>query len=740
MNESPIFKDLVLVGGGHSHALVLRKWAMNPLPGVRITLISPQAMTPYSGMLPGLIAGHYSFEQTHIDLVKLSLWANIRFIQDNVTAIDVETNTLKLRNRPAIEFDVVSIDIGSTPNQQIEGSAEFTTPVKPISDFYQRWNLIQQQVQQNKIKSLSVVGGGAGSVEVIMAIAFKLQHNNSSIQYHLVTAADEVLPGYNRSVINRVKQQLNKYHINIHISTRVEKLSQGIIYCQNADPILADEIIWCTQASGSKWLQQSQLECDDAGFMKVRQTLQSLHYNHIFAAGDIANMVANPRPKAGVYAVRQADILFQNLRAVLLNQTLVEYKPQDGFLSLLALGEKHATGSKSLLSFSGAWVWRWKDSIDVKFMNQFHQLPPLTMTSAATINPELIDDEEKDEQHNPLKRCAACGAKIGANVLGQVLNDVLGEGNYQPQDAVRISNDAEIIYQSVDALKTPIQDVWLFGKIAVNHALSDLYAMNLKPESAQVLITLPYASERIQKRQLKTLMQGIFMQLETAQCRFLGGHTSEASELSVGLVVNGIKQDKYIFHKEGLSPGDKLVLSKPLGTGVILSAAMQQKCDGVIFNQAITTMLQANDHAAKILSQFNVKACTDVTGFGLLGHLHELCLASACSASVNLNAIPLLAGAEALALKNIKSSLYSQNRKTLESLEWSNSITQQACFDLLFDPQTSGGLLAGIPAEYYDDLDDNFHQQFYTIGEVTTFVDSLTRIKIEEAGIKNRFR
>jgi selenide,water dikinase len=733
MIEAPIFKDLVLVGGGHSHALVLRKWAMNPLPGVRITLISPQVMTPYSGMLPGLIAGHYSFEQTHIDLVKLSLWANIRFIQDKVTAIDVETNTLRLNNRPAIEFDVVSIDIGSTPNQHIEGSAEYTTPVKPISDFYQRWNLIQDQVQQNKINSLSVVGGGAGSVEVIMAFAFKLKPLNASLRYHLVTAADDILPGYNRPVINRVKKQLKKYHIDIHASTRVSKLSLGIIHCRNAEPILSDEIIWCTQAAGSSWLQQSRLECDDAGFMKVRQTLQSLHYDHIFAAGDIADMVASPRPKAGVYAVRQAQTLFHNLRAVLLKQSPVEYKPQDGFLSLLALGEKKATGSKSFFSFSGDWVWNWKDSIDRKFMDQFHQLPTLSMTSETTAHPLLIEAEEKTEQHDPVKRCAACGAKMGAHVLQQVLNEVLGEGYYQPQDAVKITSDAKIIYQSVDALKTPIQDAWLFGQIAVNHALSDLYAMNLKPESAQVLITLPYAGQRVQRRQLKTLMQGISMQLETLHCRFLGGHTSEASELSVGIVVNGVQKEKHIFHKQGLIPGDKLVLSKPLGTGLILAAAMQAKCDGGVFNQVIASMLKPNDQAVKLLSDLNVKACTDVTGFGLLGHLHELCLASACTATLNLNAIPLLPGVEALTLKNIKSSLYSQNRKALETQKWDDSITHQPRFKLLFDPQTSGGLLAGIPAEHYDDLDDNFHHQFYTIGYVSALDDSLPRINIEES-------
>ncbi len=427
MREPSIFKDLVLVGGGHSHALVLRKWAMNPLPGVRITLISPQAMTPYSGMLPGLIAGHYSFAETHIDLVKLSLWANIRFIQDSVTAIDTETNTLKLENRPTIEFDVVSIDIGSTPNQQIEGSAEFTIPIKPISDFYQRWNLILKQVQQNKTKSLSVVGGGAGSVEVIMAMAFRLKEYSSSLKYYLVTSSEDILPTYNDSVIKRVKQQFQKYRIDIHTSSRVEKVDQGVIHCKNSDPIITDEVIWCIHASGSSWLQKSQLECDDAGFMKVRKTLQSLNYDHIFAAGDIANMVANPRPKAGVYAVRQAEILFDNLRAFLLNQTLVDYKPQDGFLSLLALGDKQATGSKSIISFSGDWVWRWKNSIDVKFMNQFHQLPILSMPSGSTVNPQLVDDEDKNEQNDPLKRCAGCGAKVGASILQQVLNEVMGE-------------------------------------------------------------------------------------------------------------------------------------------------------------------------------------------------------------------------------------------------------------------------------------------------------------------------
>ncbi len=733
MITAPIFQDLVFVGGGHTHALVLRKWAMNPLPGVRITLISPQAMTPYSGMLPGLIAGHYCFEQTHIDLVQLSLWAKIRFIQDKVTAIDIDKKMLTLARRPAIAFDVVSIDIGATPNNSIPGAAEYSTAVKPISQFYSAWQGLKQKAIDKQIHSLAVVGGGAGGLEIMMSIADQIQPVHPTLKYHLITRSDDILPGYNRKLVQEVKQQVQKYKIQLHSATQVNRISQGQIHCQDQESIPADAIILCTQAKGSDWLKASKLKCDEAGFIKVRQTLQALGCDHVFAAGDIAQMVSHPRPKAGVYAVRQAPILFRNLRAILLKEPLKEYIPQDGFLSLLALGEKKGTGSKSIFSFSGDWVWRWKDSIDRKFMDQFHDLPAMSMdTAMPSVNPSLIDPSESLNEHNPLKRCSGCGAKVGSNVLEKVVNELQGEGHYQPQDAVRISNQAEIIYQSVDAIKSPIQDPFLFGQIAVSHALSDLYAMNLKPDSAQVLITLPHASQKVQARELKMLMQGVFKQLKALDCRFLGGHTSEAAELSVGLVVNGLAQkNTSLFCKGGLKSGDKLVLSKPLGTGVIMAASMLDQCSGLVFNAALEFMLKANDLASRLLSTLNVSACTDITGFGLLGHLYEMCLASHCAASLKLDALPILPGAEALSLLNIKSSLYSQNQAALQSIQWTQAIEKHPRFALLFDPQTSGGLLAGIPSRVFEQLGDDFHQLFTVIGQVSTLDQASSQISFE---------
>ena len=730
MNNAPVFKDLVLIGGGHSHALVLRQWAMMPLPGVRITLISPQVMTPYSGMLPGLLAGHYSFRQTHIDLQKLALWAGVRYIKDQAVHIDPVNNRITLKNHPVIEFDVASVDIGSTPNQLIPGAAAFSTPVKPIARFYAQWQTIQKKIRQHAINSIAVVGGGAGSVEVILAMAWRtLQLRDKPLHFHLLCAADDILPNYHPRVRTRAKQQLEKYGIQIHPHFRVTEVKSGQLHGSNGQSLNADEIIWCTQASGAEWLKKTALDPEKSGFIPVRPTLQSLNFEHIFAAGDIAHIVKTPCPKAGVYAVRQAPVLFNNLRAVLLKQPLKKYHPQRDFLSLLALGEKTAVGSKYFLSFSGDWVWRWKDYIDRKFMRQFHSLPDLSMPAESLIPPVLIDEVEKNQTHSAEQRCNGCGAKIGAKLLQDSLETVLGPGCYQPQDAVQINVAGQTVYQNVDVLKSLIDDPWLFGRIAINHALSDLYAMNLKPDSVQLMLTLPHAGQSIQRRELTMLMQGIVDQLEIHQCRLLGGHSAEARELSIGVVANGLPQAR-LFNKSGLQSGDKLVLSKPLGIGVILAAAMQNRCDGSVYQHAISKMLQSNQAAAQTLSNLNVVACTDVTGFGLYGHLLEMCLASNCRARIDLHHIPTLTGAKTLAEQQIRSSLYPQNLALSSVPVWPEALRQKPVFDLLFDPQTSGGLLAAIPDTNYPAQDTPFHQQFYTIGEVLPRADHSASILI----------
>ncbi len=709
VNPTPAFRDLVFVGGGHSHALVLRMWAMKPLPGVRLTLISPQAMTPYSGMLPGLVAGHYRFEDTHIDLARLCHWAGVRWIQDEVTAIDPARKRLSLKGRPDLEYDLVSIDIGSTPDGAIPGSREHAVPVKPISAFHARWLTLLERAGQGDPLRIAVVGGGAGSVEIALSMAWRLRGQGSAADIRLVTAAAEPLPGYSARVRRRVRDQLHGEGISVETGFRVERVEAGRLRAEDGRRLEADEIIWCTQAGAAPWIAASGMQTDEQGFLSVRPTLQALEHDDVFAAGDIAHMVASPRPKAGVYAVRQGPVLFHNLRARLLGERLRPYRPQDGFLSLLALGGKTATGMKPLpgglsLSFSGDWVWRWKDHIDRKFMRMFHELPPMAMPRCSVDpDPRLIDADERQEEHDPRIRCAGCGGKIGADILRSVVEQIGADG-YRPEDTVALSDKPLRLYQTVDAIKAPFDDPWLFGRVATLHALSDLHASGLHPHSAQVLVGLPHASRRLQRRELRALMQGVLQELERAGCRFLGGHSAEAAETSLGLALQGQEGETVPWRKSGLRPGDRLLLGKPIGSGVLLAGAMQARVDGRYWDALMQGLLRDNGPVAAALRRVETHACTDVTGFGLFGHLLEMCQASGCDARLDLDAIPFYPGARELAEQGLRSSLYPDNRRSDAALVTSEPI-DPARLDLLFDPQTSGGLLAAVAPEALANLD-----------------------------------
>ena len=168
-----IHRDLVLVGGGHAHALALRMLAMRPIEGLRITLISPASHTPYSGMLPGLVAGHYRFEETHIDLSRLCQWAGVRFVAAEVAGLDPARRSLALAGRPAVEYDLLSLDIGSQPElDSVPGAREHAVPVKPVAGLWHRWQDLETRLAAGGDANprIAVVGGG-GALGVAAADA-----------------------------------------------------------------------------------------------------------------------------------------------------------------------------------------------------------------------------------------------------------------------------------------------------------------------------------------------------------------------------------------------------------------------------------------------------------------------------------------------------------------------------------------------------------------------------------------
>jgi selenide,water dikinase len=380
VSTEPSPKRVILVGGGHAHVLLIKKWGMAPVSDAQLILVSPQQVTPYSGMLPGLVAGHYRVDDIHINLPLLCQWAGVHFVQGKVNGIDQDSKLVRLTEGESYHYDLLSIDVGSTPNHSTPGVKEFAAPVKPIAEFYQYWqeksSLIRKEKREQEIV---VVGGGAGSVEIILAMAHFLETKPATAgktRYKLLYKNDRLLPEYPDAVVEKVKHACEKYKVKCCPAFQVTKVEKNILHNRNNVKESFDFLFWCTQASAAKWLADSGLACNQDGFVRVNAYLQAIDNPDVFAAGDIAHMDINPRPKAGVYAVRQGPYLYENLKRRLSGESLLAYKPQRHFLSLLALGECRAVGVRYPLPvFSGKWVWRWKNRIDQKFMAQFKDLP-----------------------------------------------------------------------------------------------------------------------------------------------------------------------------------------------------------------------------------------------------------------------------------------------------------------------------------------------------------------------------
>ncbi|MXY64956.1 MAG: selenide, water dikinase SelD, partial [Gammaproteobacteria bacterium] len=269
-------------------------------------------------------------------------------------------------------------------------------------------------------------------------------------------------------------------------------------------------------------------------------------------------------------------------------------------------------------------------------------------------------------------------------------------------DVAVIDCNGRPLAQSVDQVRSFVDDPWLFGRIATIHALSDLYAARSLPQSAMVIVTLPWGAESTMRRELSQLMRGVTVELSRAGCALSGGHTAEGLETSLGFVVNGYSPGAGESGANGPRAGDCLILTKPLGTGVILAAAMRARAAGPVLDMALESMLQSNARAAGIIGDLGTSAMTDVTGFGLAGHLLTLLRSSGLSCHLWPDAVPALPGAAALHREGIHSSLQGANVRMLRSGGNMEALDAIPGWELLTDPQTSGGLLAVIPTEAVD--------------------------------------
>lgn len=422
------------------------------------------------------------------------------------------------------------------------------------------------------------------------------------------------------------------------------------------------------------------------------------------------------------HLVLQGPPLAENLRSQLEGQPLVPHIPQSTNLALITAGDKYCVGVKGRwLGAKGAWLWNWKDHIDRKFMDKYSTDLDFTKMMSAMVSPASL------ALMNPLSsyttpdqlallsaakmRCGGCGGKVGASVLSRVLQRLqadqqtagseeskgTSEGGIDVVVGLNAPDDAAVLappppghmtVHTVDFFRAPMQDPFVFGSIAAAHALSDCHAMGAKPVAALAIAVVPFAAADKVESDLYQLMAGALKTLSSEGCQLVGGHTSEGSELALGFSVYGTVSADALLTKGALQPGQALILTKPLGQGVVMAAAMHGMGKGRYVTAAQVNMQQSNGPAARILLRHGASACTDVTGFGLLGHLAEMCKAEGMAVEVEAKALPLVEGSLECVATGKLSSLHQENSKVAAVVSNADKVVAHPLWPVLVDPQT----------------------------------------------------
>lgn len=410
-------------------------------------------------------------------------------------------------------------------------------------------------------------------------------------------------------------------------------------------------------------------------------------------------------------------MLDRNIRRLVEGSTKLEdYQPQSGFLKLVNLGNDKAIAEYRGRSFQGGWCWRLKDHIDVKFMRMYQDYTPMVMEPSAPADDEIM-------------KCLGCGGKVGSGLLSEVLSELeipehedVVIGLDQPDDAAIVTTHGNEVTVTTDFFAAPLEDPYLVGRIATLNSTSDCFVMGAKPTAALAIVQLPEGHPRAQRQVMRELMAGSVEELNRMGATVVGGHTIEGPRIVFGYTVLA-KQLADAKTKGMLQPGDQLVLTKSLGTGVMLAAWMQSLMPGKYYHSVVESMLQSNEIALELIQKYPISALTDVTGFGLAGHLAEMLVASGVSAKMQMSALPILDGCQELIDSGVESTLAPDNKAVADKINLGGLNLADKSVSVLFDPQTGGGILFGVAEENVKSsiqfLVDSGFESTTVIGEVT---------------------
>jgi len=744
-SSTPIVSDLVLLGGGHANIQVLKMMSMNPIGGLRITLISDQTHSPYSGMIPGYLAGYYSYEECHFDLRRICEELGQRFIKAKIIGVDSQRKKIHLENRAEISFDCASINVGIEPKSIEKLSQEPALkiiPLKPISQFIAHWHqliLDLKDYKGNNALQLAVVGAGASGVEISIILKMLIDQNQWNAQVSLIHRHDFLVSAKDLRAQRRLLKTLKELSIKVYQNTEVLEVRENGLVLKDDKGLVHTEGFYraliATQASAPTWFKSSGLPVNQEGFLKVTDKLLVENEDALFAAGDCIHFSPSPLKKAGVYAVRQGMVLEHNIRAFFtLQSSLKTFHPKKNVLSLITIGDRkalvHQDGPSILRWMWPSLLWAVKDWIDRRFMNRFQarifEVNPGHVNNVMSAPKSTLVPE--DWQNNT---CGGCGSKLAASTLAQSLNKLsipkddsvlLGVKDGEDCALTRFSEHT-LCLQTIDQFRSFISDPYLLGQIATQHALSDVYAMGGVAKTVQVGLTLCAAAEKIHREDIFQVMSGVLDILTKSAAALVGGHTAEGSELAIAIAVQGEVGPNQVLRKQLTKPGNRLILTKPIGTGVIFAANMLAQANGKLVDEALSSMLQSNKIAMETIRAFDISGCTDITGFGLLGHAFEMLEKNSDNAlgiKIDYKAIPLFDGVCELFAKGYFASIAGKNYASLSAVL--SADVNNLNFPALFDPQTSGGLLFSVPPRQTEDcltaLYQNGVSKACVIGEV----------------------
>lgn len=367
--------SIVLLGGGHSHVVALLKLAKTIKNGQifnkELILVSDQTHSPYSGMLPGVIAGHYQADEAFINLAHFCKKLGVRFITASVGEVDTENQQLILDNGSTIDYGLLSINIGARTNiDAIDGASISGVTVKPIDQLLAAIEQFTSSLSADDNKTLSVVGGGVASIEVILALVYRFKQF-PNLKFRLISQSPTLLEEHNPSVRKTIQNILRKANIELISDTKIMSITDDQLITEQNTIENNNFIIWCNGVVGHEFFNNTNIDVNPLGFINVNAHLQSHSHPNIFASGDCSNFTPSPLAKSGVYAVRSGDIIADNIINKLCNKPLREFTPQKQFLCLISTGRQYAVASKGGFSISGRWVWKWKNLIDQRFVQQF---------------------------------------------------------------------------------------------------------------------------------------------------------------------------------------------------------------------------------------------------------------------------------------------------------------------------------------------------------------------------------